>query len=67
MEPCRYCQKPIVFIETAKGRRMPCESGPCPGTDAAPVLNESGELMKAGIGYLPHWKQCTRGSKGKRR
>lgn len=66
MEPCRYCQKPIVFVATARGRRMPCEKGPVAGTDAAPVLNEDGELIKTGIGYLPHWAQCTRGGKKKR-
>jgi len=46
---CKKCNKNIIWIETVKGKWMPCDK------DLQTVITKEGETIK---GYIPHWVTC---------
>lgn len=69
---CRGCNAPIVWIECASGKRMPCNPNPVtywemPGATGK-VVTPNGEVISCefkgdlqaatGIGYISHFSTC---------
>lgn len=69
---CRSCGASIIWIQTPRGKAMPCDSSPVyykenkKGKDKIVLLNGetvSGEIVAnvdeaTGFGYKPHWGTC---------
>lgn len=69
---CKRCKAPIIWVETPKGKQMPCDEGMVPyrankyGKDY--VVNDHGEMIRCDIlmdGSIPtgmartsHWRTC---------
>lgn len=69
---CRKCNAPIIWIQTPKGKWMPCDEGLVPyrqnqnGKDM--VISDRGEAIRCdiltdgtiptGMARIPHWKTC---------
>lgn len=76
---CRSCGATIMWIETAAGKKMPCEPGPCyyqaTGTGET-FINRKGIVERgirckatesgAHVGWKTHWADCP-GAKTHRR
>lgn len=69
---CKACGKPLVWIQTPKGKWIPCDEGLVPykqdsdGTDV--VVSQDGEAIRCrlkfeglptGMARVPHWATCT--------
>ena len=80
MARCKGCGAEIIWIETPKGKRMPCDPGKVPYWEkkGAPdkVVTPSGEVVrcylggdlnKADYGYIPHWRTCPDAGRFRRR
>lgn len=77
---CKSCGAKIVWIQTTSGRMMPCEPDPIPywGKLGAKdkIVTQNGEVLSCeyegetgnstGIGYIPHWGNCSFKQKGVR-
>ena len=71
---CKYCSKPIIFLQTKKGAKMPCDSARVnyvPDPNGKDVIYDAigeraiGWIMPAPAddtvkGYRPHWVTCTK-------
>lgn len=51
VRPCRGCGKPIVWLETDAGAKMPCEAFP-DGTYPTPTQRYDWEV------HVEHWSGC---------
>ncbi len=49
MAKCKGCGAEIVWIKTANGKNMPCN------TEKTTIVTEAGEVV---TGYIPHWGDC---------
>lgn len=72
MATCKGCGAEIIWIETPKGKRMPCDPVKVPYWEkkGAPdkVVTPDGEVISCelrgtlskatGVGYIPHWRTC---------
>lgn len=58
MATCRRCGADIVWKKMTSGKNMPCNPEPQAGTQNKRVVNQHGQLVAEGEGYLPHWKDC---------
>ena len=69
---CRYCGAELKWIVTKKGKLMPCNAQPVPywisEGGKSSLMTEKGELVRcslqgqgkeSGIGYRPHFNDCT--------
>lgn len=64
--PCRKCGKPIVFVLTPKGHKMPCDPEPQLFENDEPktvlVLDDGVSqhgVKKGDLGFIPHWATCS--------
>lgn len=57
MSKCKGCGAEIVWIKTAAGKSMPCNS------DKVTIVTEDG---KTATGYIPHWATCPAAQKFKK-
>jgi len=49
MAKCRGCGAEIIWLQTEKGKPMPCDPG------KVTVVTEKGQVVS---GYIPHWATC---------
>lgn len=49
MAKCKSCGADIVWIETVKGKNMPCNS------EKTTIVTEDGKTI---TGHIPHWATC---------
>lgn len=59
MANCKYCGKPIIFIETEKRKQMPAE----PGIKTF-IEPRTGEISE---GFIVHWSNCPKAQEAKKR
>lgn len=66
---CPHCNRPIHFIRTTKGGRMPCEMELVQGDGVKTLVTPSGATFRKAPaevwGYEPHWGYCRFGRKEK--
>ena len=69
---CKACGKTILWVQTKRGKQMPCDWRPVPFRPAtggkARVVSPEGDVIAAEIceggepgvqwGYTPHWATC---------
>ena len=69
---CRSCRAKILWIETASGKKMPCNAEPVyyktTGEGNDKVMTPEGVIISCdlvtdpseadGLGYTPHWSTC---------
>ncbi len=81
MKTCKGCGKPILWIGTPGGKKMPCDPEPitywqkakAPGKVVTPngeviSCEFEGDIQKAtGIGHRPHWATCKEARKFRNR
>lgn len=72
--PCRSCGKPIMFLITPKGHKMPVDSEGVEITQDDPhrtIILADGTTKKGvqsgEAGYTPHWQTCNEPVKFRRR
>lgn len=72
MAMCKSCGSEIIWIQTLRGKRMPCDAGKVPywQKEKGPekVVTPDGEVVSCelggvlnnatGFGYVPHWRTC---------
>ena len=46
---CKGCNTEIIWIETEKGKMMPCNA------EKTTIVTKEGKTV---IGYVPHWATC---------
>lgn len=77
---CMNCGAHILWIRTTAGRMMPCEPGLVPYWEKlgakGKIVTSNGEVLSCeyegdtekatGLGYLPHWGNCSRKKEGTR-
>lgn len=76
---CNACRKPIVFITTTNGKKMPCECDPIDtieAEDGQMYITEDGTTIKfdsfksSHLEYeelwVPHWNNCGSAEKFRR-
>lgn len=49
MNKCKGCNAEIIWIETVKGKIMPCNA------EKTTIVTKEGKTV---IGYVPHWATC---------
>lgn len=49
MAKCKGCQADIVWIKTANGKNMPCN------TEKTTIITTDGQTV---VGHIPHWATC---------
>lgn len=78
---CRACGKPIIWIATIAGKKMPCDHVPTPYWErkgaTGKVVTPNGEViscdftgdqaMTTGLGYIPHFATCPQAERFKNR
>jgi len=47
--PCRGCGAPLLWLKTAGGKDMPCDSR------RISIITDDGKVV---TGYEPHWGNC---------
>ena len=72
--PCRYCDKPVIWTKTARGKNMPVDLEPHPDgafelsevedKDSGKIVNRAtwvkpDEKAQGGEYYISHFKTCT--------
>lgn len=66
---CRSCHRPVRWVFTTKGRRMPLEVEPDPDGNIVEVVNLNGaattvRVLRVGedasdqVRYASHWQHC---------
>lgn len=66
---CRYCQQPVVFARTARGKMMPLDVTPNPNGNVACYRDVSGQMVGHVVSetdlalpferlYMPHFATC---------
>ena len=76
MTACRACRRPLHFIQTKNGKKMPCEADPVSPEDVKPremVLTPAGDTFRfdpeniVHMAYeelwIPHWNNCSGGER----
>lgn len=78
---CKACGKSIVWIQTTKGKSMPCDAEPVAYKEVKggkeKIVTPNGEVISCtfdakpddmtGIGYIPHWSTCPQANSFKKR
>ena len=81
MPKCNYCDTELIFIETVKGGKMPCEAGLIPIWQTVKgrkkAVTENGEVVSCeyepvafigqSLGYIPHWANCPGSGQARKR
>lgn len=81
MATCSGCGAQIIWIQTQRGKKMPCDPKPVPywAKEKAPgkVVTPAGALVSCeftgdlatatGVGYIPHWATCPKSKAFKKR
>lgn len=69
---CKRCNAPIIWVETPKGKNMPCDEGLVPYRankhGGSTVVNDRGEVIRCdiitdgstpdGLARKTHWETC---------
>lgn len=67
--PCKSCRKPIRWVVTANGKRMPID--PAPSTDGNLVLDDRGvahfDWRPGRAKYVSHFATCPNAAQHRRR
>ena len=65
-QPCRYCQKPIVFARTAQGKAMPISIESC--EKRAVLIHRGPDKVDVEMRdtYLPHHVDCPKVDEARR-
>lgn len=81
MATCSGCGAQIIWIQTQRSKKMPCDPKPVPywAKEKAPgkVVTPAGALVSCeftgdlatvtGVGYIPHWATCPKSKAFKKR
>lgn len=73
MAVCKKCLADIIWIRTAAGKPIPCNSAPVyyiekPKSGKKKIVTPNGQVISCeytndsnkatGVGYIPHWSTC---------
>ena len=65
-QPCRYCEKPIVWARTAQGRPMPISIDS--KQKRAVLVHRGADALDVELRdtYLPHWADCPKADEARK-